>query len=269
MHLLKKYVLFPIEKKVLIFSLWVLVASFAADFANLPRHYYFVRKDNIFNVFFVKWGWAWLLVFLGPFVWYSAQVYTINNRSMMNRHCSRLAIATVIWYLCVAAFVRVQRYTGFCTKTSHESLEMCVSNGGRWVSFDISGHCFLLIYSCLLISEELVVFRKWDNLKKLLEQASDASPPPQVTHLSMESVEYCLMLHRELTPRIRALFICNCLLNLLWEFMLVVTTLYYHSFAQKFVGAAIAIGCWFFTYRVWYPLPCSPGQPGFGALNYQ
>uniref|UniRef100_A0A5S6QAS4 XK-related protein n=1 Tax=Trichuris muris TaxID=70415 RepID=A0A5S6QAS4_TRIMR len=186
MHLLKSSVLFPIEKKVLIFSLWVLIASFASDFANLPRHYYFVRKDNVLNVVFVKWGWAWLLVVLGPFV-----------------------------------------------------------------------------------CEELAVFRRWDNLRKLLEEASDANPPPQVIHLSSESVEYYLNVHRELSPRIRFLFVLNCLLNLLWEFMLVITTLYYHSFAQKFSGAAIAIGCWFITYRVWYPCPCSPGLPGSGGLKYQ
>lgn len=71
------------------------------------------------------------------------------------------------------------------------------------------------------------------------------------------------------TPYIRGLFITITIFQLLWDVMLVCTILYYHIMIEKFLGGAIAILTWFFTYRVWYVYPkVLPQLPGDGVFKY-
>ena len=43
-------------------------------------------------------------------------------------------------------------------KFSGTSAEICLANEGKWrAGFDISGHCFLLIYLIMIIVEEVSV----------------------------------------------------------------------------------------------------------------
>ena len=51
------------------------------------------------------------------------------------------------------------------------------------------------------------------------------------------------------------------LLSIFWEFMLVFTTIYFHTVHQKVLGALIAIFTRYITYRVWYHDALSPGLP--------
>lgn len=53
-------------------------------------------------------------------------------------------------------FVNFERMTGHCHGSEISSRSSCREDGGKWVpGFDISGHCFILIYSSLMICEEV------------------------------------------------------------------------------------------------------------------
>ncbi|KRY56362.1 FIT family protein [Trichinella britovi] len=266
LHLFRNYMLFPAEKRAIIYVVFVMLASIIADLRPLSRWHYFVRKDNIFNLYFVKWGWAWVFTFLGTFIVLTSYVYTIGNLRHVLTHFFRMIISTFIWWFCVTIFVHVEKRTGFCTKKSYAEKQLCIMNGGRWLSFDVSGHCFLLIYCCLLMAEELRVFKYWDHIKYALD--SNNRDSVELAHLNDAEVEFCKIEYGRCTSWIRLFFVCTTMLNFLWEVMLIVTVLYFHSLAQKFAGTVIAVCCWYFTYRVWYRSEGSPGLPGVGKLPF-
>lgn len=70
------------------------------------------------------------------------------------------------------------------------------------------------------------------------------------------------------TPYIRTLFIALTGLAVLWDVMLVGTVLYFHTMVQKVAGGILAVLCWYFVYRFWYPSSVLPPLPGVGLIRY-
>jgi len=178
-------------------------------------------------------------------------------------------VGTAIWYYCTTWFVDLERWTGSCLGFKTASRSVCAANAGKWVpGFDISGHCFLLIYCCLLICEEVRAFHDWDKLRSLLER-------PEQDHSAFKSrpsnaeLELGNVAHQKQTTAIKLVFIILFFLQLIWEFMILITVLYYHTFAHKMVGSGIAVAAWFITYRLWYRTPMSPGLPGDCKIRYR
>ena len=117
-----------------------------------------LQKTNIFNELFVKWSWAWTMGLLVPFVYATATVYSAANARNIRQQMARLLVATLLWYFCTSSFISLEGRTGQCTvaELSGTSKRDCHQQGGTWsMGFDISGHCFILIYCCLIISEEV------------------------------------------------------------------------------------------------------------------
>lgn len=56
-----------------------------------------------------------------------------------------------------------------------------------------------------------------------------------------------------LSPLVAITFLIMCALALLWDFMILITTLYYHSFSEKGVGTALALLSWGLIYRIAFP----------------
>lgn len=136
-----------------------------------------------------------------------------EDREGVSRSIFRLVTSSMLWYLSVNAFQYLDEATGF----------------------DISGHTFLLVFSNLIIESELKLFNltcknKSDNDKKstnLMSQEAHNS-----SHLHVRS----------------ALLV----LSALWDFMLLQTTLFYHTFIQKIIGAIWAIGSWYILDVLFY-----------------
>ena len=230
--------------KAAIYWLVILTGSFLHDFFPFPQSY-LSNKRNVFNVYFVKLGWGWTLGLMIPFVCLTSLVYTSCDPFAMLKHLSRLAVGTFGWYFWVNFFVFIEEQTGFCEgEETLTSKRICHLQGFHWDGFDISGHTFLLTYSALIITEELQV-KQWFSSTN-----SETDPPPHFKHLSplMAAV-------------IDAFFTGSALLLLLWEFMLVCTTLYFHTVLQKVFGALIAFFTWYITYGIWYKENLSPGLP--------
>ena len=228
------WVLVSSDSKAAIYWLVILTGSFLHDFLPFPQSY-LSNKRNVFNVYFVKLGWGWTLGLMIPYMCLNSLVYTSCKLFAMLKHLSRLAVGTFGWYFWVNFFVFIEEQTGFCEgEESLTSKRICHLQGFHWDGFDISGHTFLLTYSALIITEELQV------------EQYKTDPPQHFKHLS---------------PLIDAFFTGSALLLLLWEFMLVCTTLYFHTVLQKVPGALIAIFTWYITYGVWYKNDLSPGLP--------
>ena len=45
-----------------------------------------------------------------------------------------------------------------------------------------------------------------------------------------------------------------CLLMLVWDVMIICTSLYFHTFLEKVLGTLCGVGSWYLLYRVVYPL---------------
>ena len=44
-----------------------------------------------------------------------------------------------------------------------------------------------------------------------------------------------------------------CLLMFLGEIMMIFTSLYFHSFLEKFIGTCCGLGTWYVLYQIFYP----------------
>ncbi|KAI1282353.1 inositol phospholipid synthesis and fat-storage-inducing TM-domain-containing protein [Xylaria sp. FL0933] len=133
---------------------------------------YFARKDNLFNVLFVKRGWLWVTVAFLAFV---ATHPTFRRGSRTTaRAATRWALVTAWWVLvtqwCFGPPIidRGFRFTGGKCEVAHDAVDSgtadhkelftaaaCRTAGGNWSGgHDISGHVFLLVLgSCFLVQE--------------------------------------------------------------------------------------------------------------------
>lgn len=57
----KRFVFAPSHIKIGIYTIALFICSIIRDFNILPHTNYFSQKHNIFNLYFVKLGWAWTL----------------------------------------------------------------------------------------------------------------------------------------------------------------------------------------------------------------
>ncbi|KAF2353060.1 Fat storage-inducing transmembrane protein [Trinorchestia longiramus] len=258
-------------------------------------------KDNFFNVYFMKIGWAWLIFIVGSFVYLTSATYGCGKRIIIQQHMGRLVIGTVLWVLITKwLFVSVEQATGTCLgKSVIPDRWLCVTSGFQWHSFDVSGHAFLLIYMNLVTVEEAQAIVGWDCMHDMIFQeehhrktepaqagsaptagtseAGASRPEPDLSHgpdsplRSLSSSEFStLKEHYEVfTPYIRVLFILMTLLSLSCDVLLACTVVYFHTMPQKLVGGACAMAVWYLTYRVVFRSQW-PGLPGDGGLvRYQ
>lgn len=237
----------PVQFKLILTLVIILVGSFLKDRELAPQSY-FALKSNIFNRYFAKLGWAWTIGLLAPFI-YLTLIKTHNIYQIITRHLVRLLVATILWYFITYFFVNFEMYTGYCKPDDKRSLTrmVCVKGGHEWQDgFDLSGHTFLLLYSLLIINEEV---KSYDRGTKKIDQANE-----KTKNQSGDSAEAILEQERWkiYAKIIRVLYVLLAALTIIWEFMLLSTALYFHHTTHKIAAAVVAILCWYVTYYVWY-----------------
>lgn len=184
--ILKKPIFVDIDLKAGIYICAAAAGSLLFDFLKFPPSY-FSNRRNVFNVFFVKWGWAWTLSSLAMFIVISSYIYTGANRRLLRAHLMRLLYGSACWYICTGMFSTIEASFGQCYDLKGNMIKSptsrpfhrrsCRQASGHWLGFDISGHCFLLIMSNLFIMEELRVMKSWAILGGLLGANSQVSTP--------------------------------------------------------------------------------------------
>lgn len=277
-HVCRKTLFIDTSVKVGIYGASLFVVSLLADVLPFPRTY-MSRSDNIFNVYFVKLGWAWTLFVTSPFLFMTSYVYCCGKRDKILQHFARLGIATFAWYVWTKSFWYIEKVYGHCNAIpkKYQTKEACIAGGYFWNGFDISGHAFILIYSSLVLIEEARAIVGWEGIRDLIrdEEHTRTTGDVSVTNgplrgLSYEDFSNLKKSYDKFTPYIRLCFVAMTLLCVLWDVMLVSTILYYHIMIEKFISGAIAILTWFFTYRYWYTMPWTvPNLPGEGLFKYK
>ncbi|CEJ54315.1 hypothetical protein PMG11_00633 [Penicillium brasilianum] len=169
-----------------------LAPSLAADLhlSNNPVNY-FARKNNIFNLYFVKIGWLWTtvafvsLLLFQPAYRASSSLSQAQQQTRVRRTLQallRFAIATTVWYLMTQWFFGpaiIDRSFvvtgGKCEEVIGRAQELdlgespsaqaqtlfsaaaCKAAGGAWRGgHDISGHVFMLVLATALLAHEAV-----------------------------------------------------------------------------------------------------------------
>ncbi|XP_069809255.1 acyl-coenzyme A diphosphatase FITM2-like [Dendropsophus ebraccatus] len=220
-----------------------LVGSLVKEQWPLPDSY-FNNKKNVLNVYFVKVSWGWTFLCLLPFIALTSYVAT-RSLGAVFRRLGALLVGTIIWFTSTNFFMVIENATGTCYNSS-ALLEVraevtdkraCITSGGFWDGFDISGHSFLLPYCTLMILEEAIA-----------------------GHLLRFEKSW----QRHL---VNVLTLSLAFLAFVWIFMFFCTAIYFHDFSQKLLGTSFGILGWYVTYRRWYLTPYSPGLPPRSATK--
>ncbi|XP_030371891.1 fat storage-inducing transmembrane protein [Scaptodrosophila lebanonensis] len=275
-HLCKKTIFFNTDLKVALYLGSLFLISLIGDFLPFPKTY-FARSDNLFNMYFVKVGWGWTLLFTVPFLVLTALTLSCGDmKNMLRHHFPRIFIATFFWFFWTKIFNIIETSYGRCTVRGFQTKSGCLKAGHLWHGFDISGHAFILIHSSLVLIEEARPIIKWETIKEHIRNelhnrsVKENTGTNPLRALNDEQMRTLKFLYTRLTPIIRTLFIGMAALQLLWDIMLVGTMLYYHRMIEKVISGIIAILTWYFTYRFWYPTPgLLPDAAGNGFFHYQ
>lgn len=275
-HICKKVLFFDTSLKIAIYLGALFLLSLIADVLTFPKSY-FSRSDNMFNQYFVKLGWFWTLFLTVPYVFLTSYTTCCGKRKLIfTAHLLRLFIATVFWYTWTTIFNMIETKYGRCNSNRYDDKVSCLKNGHFWNGFDISGHCFILIYSSLILIEEARAINGWERIKDFIREErysrslNDKSPSSNpLKNMNTDELDILKTSYEKFTPYVRAFLIGIAVLQLLWDVMLVSTILYYHIMVEKFISGIIAILTWFVTYRVWYTIPnIFPNLPGQGIFKY-
>lgn len=144
---------------------------------------YFARKSNVFNVFFVKRGWAWVSLAFFVFLFTHPAVRGAQQKT---RGLIRWGLVTTWWVLvtqwcfgpalidrsflftggkCDIAEARLEAGAGFSGKDIFTAVA-CKTAGGKWRGgHDISGHVFLLVLGSYFLLQEVgwVYLNHWQR----------------------------------------------------------------------------------------------------------
>lgn len=253
------------------------------DFNLVYKSPYFTNKSNFLNMYMVKLGWFWTLVVTMPFILMTSIVYTGCNQLAIRNNLLRIVVATGLWFVWTKLFDYIDTHTGSCMSPAHRDKLGCKLNKHEWIGFDISGHTFILLHALFLMLEEVKVYNHWEQIRKKVrdnilnheKRANDNSTPFNENNINGLSSSSELLIDRvtywyiKLNNYIKLNFFLMAVLALLWEMMLFVTFIYYHTIMHKLIAAFCAIISWFLTYKVWYANKnfMSPGLPGSSGLE--
>ena len=124
--------------------------------------------------------------------------------------------------------------SGICPEGLHQTKAACYQAGYLWTGFDPSGHCFLLSWNNLFMVEEFTAAALPLLSSPQVQGGARWSGAIMIKHLQILS---CLL----------------CFLIFLGEIMMIFTSLYFHSFLEKFIGTFCGLGTWYVLYQIFYP----------------
>ena len=254
--------------KIGVYLIGVMMGSIICDLFVVPRTF-LSYKHNPLNQYFVKLGWGWTFTFVGLYILLTSYIYCCRDRGRICQHLMRLVVGTFWWFACTTFFARIEKMVGICSNSEHRDKTACTTAGKSWLGFDISGHVFLEIHCLLIISEEVKTFKEWSKLRIVLED-EDIVHKRKITE---EEVHQSELDYKTLTPYIKIIVACLSIMLILFEVMLLSSTVYrFHTLSQKVSASFIAVGCWFISYRIIFrsdsPFPFIPAMPGHSPLQF-
>ncbi|KAI1759329.1 inositol phospholipid synthesis and fat-storage-inducing TM-domain-containing protein [Hypoxylon sp. FL1150] len=256
------------------------------DPAHAPS--YFARKDNIFNVLFVKRGWAWISVSFAVFVLtHPGFRRSSSSTTKTIRAAARWLLVTAWWALVTQwcfgppLIDRGFRFTGGRCEVAAEAVEegvadkadaftaaACRASGGRWSGgHDISGHVFLLVLGSYFLLQEVgwVACRagKLLLLGPAREERCVVMGDGAIKGAGVEAERSSDSDAAETDLGVGAKF-ALAVVALCW-WMLLMTAIYFHTWFEKLTGLLVAAMAIYAVYILprWVPvLRAFIGLPG-------
>ena len=256
-----------LNKALLLFAIVLLGSSLCAY--ELSPDSPLSDRHNPLNIYLVKLSWGWTLICIVPTILITSFLYSGLNFRVILRHFGRLGVAHLIWMCITSLFVLIDSYTGVCSNEGILKRSECIKQGHRWIGFDISGHIFLLTYCIYIITEEcanikLEVWGEYDGALQFQNRVVDK--------LTDNAKQTLPQVHRLSSYFIDKLEILALAEVLLWTVMVMATSLYFHSFAEKILGYLFGVVLWYMTYRVLYGgsayVPCTPDEGMLHPLRH-
>lgn len=214
---------------------------------------------------------------VGSFVYLTSMVISCGRQSIVRNSLARLGVASFAYFCLTTLFDTIEHKSGLCDVTKYRNKAACLASGNIWKGFDISGHCFLLVFSNLVMVEEGKAYLGWERIRDFLrteehsrvqveDKEKQADTP--LSKLKNEEFMYLRTEFPKRTPWVRLLFCLMAGLMILWDVMLLCTVLYFHMMIEKVVASGVAVLLWFSLYKVLYQQELSPGLPGTGLFRY-
>jgi len=276
-HLCRKVMYgIDVSYRVCAYVLGTMMLSVVGDYkSGAASRSFLANKDNLLNQWGVKLGWGWTLLLVGSFAYLTSVTTSCGRAGVVRNQAVRLGLATAAWLGITSFFAAVEAKSGMCDITKFHRKESCIAHGHNWKGFDISGHCFLLIFSNLVVQEEGKAYLGWERIKDFLRteehrRVADEKDRPDTPLTKLKNEEF-LHLRAEFprrTPVVRLLFCLMAVLMICWDFMLLVTVLYFHMMIEKVLAAGTAVLVWFGLYKFLYRQSFSPGLAGEGVFQY-
>ncbi|KAI3394486.1 hypothetical protein diail_2620 [Diaporthe ilicicola] len=258
---------------------------------------YFARKSNVFNVFFVKRGWAWVSVAF--FVFLFTHPAVSRSAQQKTRGLIRWGLVTTWWVLVTqwcfgpALIDRSFRFTGGKCEVAEAKLEeggpgvtgtdiftavACKTAGGTWRGgHDISGHVFLLVLGSYFLLQEVgwVYLNHWQrrapgSVIELRDERSVIMHDGAVKSAAVEKERDHSESGGPARPRDawEALALGGRLAGavfLLSLWMILMTAIFFHTWIEKLTGLLVASAGLYAIYilpRFVPPLRAIVGLPG-------
>ncbi|KAI1426962.1 inositol phospholipid synthesis and fat-storage-inducing TM-domain-containing protein [Xylaria sp. FL1777] len=222
---------------------------------------YFARKDNLFNVLFVKRGWLWVTVAFLAFVATHTTFRSVNNNSSsrkLARAATRWALVTGWWILVTQwcfgppLIDRGFRFTGGRCEMARDAVSAgtadqkelftaaaCRTAGGSWSGgHDISGHVFLLVLGSCFLAQEVfwVIVRAGSKIAGSGDDRAVVMGDGALKGAGVEAEHTAEAHERHLGVGGR--FALGVVGLSLW--MLLMTAVYFHTWFEKFTGLLVA-----------------------------
>uniref|UniRef100_A0A3B4BFF1 Fat storage-inducing transmembrane protein 1 homolog n=1 Tax=Periophthalmus magnuspinnatus TaxID=409849 RepID=A0A3B4BFF1_9GOBI len=234
-------------------SLWV---SKYNVFANTNHFLY--RK-------FLRSSWGWTCILSGSFV-LVLSLSAKRSLSLCLRHLSRLLVAGLLWFALKRLLAVLEDAAGACYEPMPPEVDpsssssssssspllllhqdktkaLCLRAHMQWRGYEVSQDVLILCLCCLLILEELSVFR---------DHVAPAGPPQKPPGAPLRLILLCTLL------LVLCMFLLLCLLA------------HFPQFPAQQLGGALGYLTWRGLYQGWYKLKGSrfcPGMPGEGLLT--
>ena len=169
-HICRKVIYgLDVSYRICIYILGTLMISVVSDYkTSAASRSYLANPNNFLNQWFVKIGWFWTCLVVGSFIYLTSHTYSCGRFNVIRNNIVRLGIATGAWFCITSLFDMVEHKSGMCDITKYHKKETCLASGNNWKGFDISGHCFLLIFSNLVMLEEGKAYLGWERIKDFI-----------------------------------------------------------------------------------------------------
>lgn len=212
---------------------------------------------------FLNSTWGWTCTLSGSFI-LLLSISAQRSASVSLQHLSRLGALGFLCWACRCLLTLLEDAAGACYEPissvqesegtvspspllllhEDQTKASCLRAGMMWRGYEVSQEVLILCLCCLLLVEELSVFRLH------LDQATS--------------------LHRSPGAPLRFIFLLCIILLALWMFLLLCLLSHFPKFPSQQLGGAVGYLGWRGLYQGWFRLKPSwgcPGPPGEGLLT--